>query len=81
MDYRKLNDITCKDFYLLPRIDDTIEALSKQNTFLDLKSGYWQVPLDDSAKEKTAFSTGSGLWQFKVMPSGAASRLMLDTCT
>ena len=72
VDYRKLNDITHKDSYPLPRIDDTIEALSGAKFFstLDLKSGYWQVPLDDSAKEKTAFSTGSGLWQFEVMPFG-----------
>ena len=72
VDYRKLNNITHKDSYPLPRIDDTIEALVGAEWFstLDLKSGFWQVPLDDAAKEKTAFSTGSGLWQFKVMPFG-----------
>ena len=72
VDYRKLNDVTLKDSYPLPRIDDTIEALSGAEWFstLDLKSGYWQVRLDDGAKEKTAFSTGSGLWQFNVMPFG-----------
>ena len=65
VDYWKLNDVTHEDSYPLPRIDDTIEALSGAKFFstLDL-SGYWQVPLDDSAKEKTAFPTGSGLWQF-----------------
>ena len=72
VDYRKLNDITQKDSYPLPRIDDTIDALSGAQWFstLDLKSGYWQVPLEEDAKEKTAFSTGTGLWQFTVMPFG-----------
>ena len=61
----KLNSVTRKDLY--PRIDDTLEALSGATWFstLDLKSGYWQHPSD---KEKTAFSTGKGLWQFRVMP-------------
>lgn len=73
VDYRKLNSITKKDSYPLPRIDDTLEALEGASWFstLDLKSGYWQVQLDTSAKEKTAFSLpGMGHWQFKIMPFG-----------
>ena len=72
VDYRRLNAVTRKDSYLLPRIDDTLEALSGMQLFstLDLQSGYWQVPMEDAAKEKTAFSAGRGLWQFRVMPFG-----------
>ena len=68
VDYRKLNNVTHKDSYPLPCIDDTIEVLSGAKFF----SQEWllAVPLEDSAKEKTAFSTESGLWQFKVMLFG-----------
>ncbi|GBM38864.1 Retrovirus-related Pol polyprotein from transposon 297 [Araneus ventricosus] len=72
VDYRKLNEITIKDSYPLPRIDDTLDALNRSQWFstLDLKSGYWQVEIQPEDKEKIAFSPGQGLWQFKVMPFG-----------
>lgn len=72
VDYRKLNEVTRKDSYPLPRIEDAIDSLGGSQWFssLDLKSGYWQVKLSEEAKSKTAFSTGAGLWQFKVMPFG-----------
>ena len=72
VDYRKLNDVTKKDSYPLPRIDDTLDTLSGAKVFstLNLQSGYWQVEVQEEDKEKTAFSVGNGLWQFNVMPFG-----------
>lgn len=72
VDYRKLNDVTKKDSYPLPRIDDTLDNLAGYQWFstIDLKSGYWQVEIHPEDREKTAFTTGQGLWQFKVMPFG-----------
>ncbi|GBN56996.1 Transposon Ty3-I Gag-Pol polyprotein [Araneus ventricosus] len=67
VDYRKLNEITIKDSYPLPRIDDTLDALNGSQRFstLDLKSGYWRVEIQPEDKEKTAFTTGKGLGKFK----------------
>lgn len=72
VDYRKLNAVTIKDSYPLPRIDDSIDALrgSKWFSTLDLASGFWQVQVDPRDVEKTAFVTSSGLYQFKVLPFG-----------
>jgi len=72
VDYRKVNAVTIKDSFPLPRIDDIFDQLSGNVWFstLDLKSGYWQVKIDSKDKEKTAFSIGNGLWQFNVMPFG-----------
>ena len=72
VDYRKLNDVTKKDSYSLPRVDDTLDCLAGMQWFstLDLKSGYWQVEMEAKDKEKTAFTNGNGLWQFKVIPFG-----------
>ena len=72
VDYRKLNAITRKDAYPLPRIDDTLDTLSGSQWFstLDLLSGYWQVEVAEGDRDKTAFATQSGLFEFKVMPFG-----------
>ena len=66
VDYRQLNAVTKKDAYPLPRIDDSLDALSGSAYFstLDLVSGYWQVPLDKGAQEKAAFATRGGLWKW-----------------
>ena len=72
VDYRKLNDVTLKDAYPLPRIDSSLDQLAGAQWFscLDLNSGYWQVEVDKQDRQKTAFSSRSGLFEFKVMPIG-----------
>ncbi|GBM06189.1 Transposon Ty3-I Gag-Pol polyprotein, partial [Araneus ventricosus] len=86
VDYRKLNKITKKDVYPLPRIDDALDCLAGAKIFsmMDLKSGYWQIEVDDKDREKTAFVTSDGLYEFKVMPFGlcnapATFERMMDT--
>lgn len=72
VDYRRLNSVTKKDVYPLPRIDDVVDCLHSASYFssVDLKSGYWQIPMDPKHREKTAFITPDGLYEFNVMPFG-----------
>ena len=73
VDFRQLNAATVKDAHPLPRIDDILDALHGAKWFstLDLKSGYWQVPITEQDKEKTAFRTSSGqLFEFNQVPFG-----------
>ena len=72
VDYRKLNDITVKDSFPLPRIDDIFDQLSQSLYFtkLDFKNGYFQIPLAPKDRPKTAFSTRDNHYQFTVLPQG-----------
>ena len=72
IDYRKVNEVTRKDAYPLPRIDATLDTLHRSQWFsrLDLLSGYWQVEVAGPDRPKTAFCTTEGLFQFRVMPFG-----------
>ena len=75
VDYRKVNAVTRKDAYPIPRVDDTLDALAGSKWFstLDLISGYWQVKVADEDKEKTAFCTPDGFFEFNVMPFGMSN--------
>ena len=75
IDYRKPNSITKKDAHPLPRIEDIFDTLSGSKFFstLDLAMGYHQVEVRPEDREKTAFSTPFGLFQFNVMPFGLAT--------
>ena len=72
VDYRRLNDVTRKDAYPLPRIEACFDSLGHSKWFctLDLRSGYWQVPMDVNDIDKTAFVTQAGLYEYLVMPFG-----------
>lgn len=72
VDFRAVNSITKKDSYPLPRIDESLEALANSQLFssMDLKSGYWQISMSEESREKTAFVTHAGLYEFNVMAFG-----------
>ena len=73
VDFRQLNAATVTDAHPLPRIDDFLDALHGAKWFstLDFKSGYWQVPISEQDKAKTAFRTSSGqLFEFNQVPFG-----------
>ena len=75
LDMRRLNSVSNFDAYPLPRIEDLIEQLGEAKFIskLDLTKGYWQIPLSTETKEKSAFITPYGLYQFNVMPFGMKS--------
>ena len=60
IDLRRINQRSVSDAYYLPRIDETLDALAEAKIFtsLDLKSGYWQVELEEDAKQYAAFTVG-----------------------
>ena len=72
VDYRKLNEVTRKDAYPLPRIETCLDALGGSRYFstFDLRSGYHQVKMDGGDADKTSFVTRKGTFRFKVLPFG-----------
>ena len=75
VDFRQLNQITYGDSYPLRRIDTCFDALGGNSYFstIDLRSGFWQTPLDPRDADKTAFLTRKGQWRFRVLPMGLAN--------
>lgn len=75
VDHRRLNAFTHKDAYPLPRIEESLTALKAARwcSTLDLASGYWQVEMDPASREKIAFTTLFGLYEFERMPFGLSN--------
>jgi transposase InsO family protein len=73
VDLKQINSITNKDSYSLPRISETVDALSgaKFFTTIDIDRAFWQVRVAEEDKEKTAFVMDGKLFEFNVMPFGS----------
>ena len=83
VDFWQLNAAIIKDAHPLSRIDDLLKALHGARWFstLDLKSGYWQVPIQERGKEKTAFRTSGGqLFEFNQVPFGLCNAPATFSC-
>ena len=88
IDLWKLNARTIKDTYSLPRIEETLDCLGGSIIFtsLDLKSGYWQVEMDEASKPLTAFTVGPlGFYECERMPFGltnapATFQRLMESC-
>ena len=88
VDYKRLNLVTIKDSSPLPNIEDTLRKLGSGYCYfskLDLKSGFYQIPIREEDKAKTAFVTSFGLYQYNVLPMGLKNspptfqKVMVDT--
>jgi hypothetical protein len=72
VDYRSLNEVTIKNKYLLPRIEDLFDQMKGASVFskIDLRSGYHQLKIRESDIPKTAFHARYGLYEYTVMSFG-----------
>lgn len=72
VDFRKLNQVNKKDAYPMPNLEEVVGSITKARYFtcLDVKSGYHQIVVQESDREKNAFVTQDGLYEFNVLPFG-----------
>lgn len=72
IDYRRLNAVTIKDSHPLLQVDNSLDSLAGSAWFstLGFSNGYWQVEVAEEDREKTAFTTGRGLYQWRAMRMG-----------
>jgi hypothetical protein len=77
VDYRKLNEVTIKNKYPLPKIEDLFDQLNGAKVFskIDLRTGYHQLKVRESDIPKTAFTTRYGLFEYTVMSFGLTNAL------
>jgi len=86
-DFRALNAVTLKNKYPLPRADQLFDKLSKAKYFtkIDLRTGFYQILINEADRHKTAFTTSQGLFEYNVLPMGLCNspgifmQLMNDT--
>ena len=87
VDYRVLNSRTLPDQYTVPLIQDAVDCLSGSSWFtvIDLKSGFYQIPMREEDKERTAFTCPVGFYEFQRMPQGikgapATFQRLMESC-
>jgi hypothetical protein len=70
IDFRRLNKVTIRDVYPIPRIEDCLTAMGGNFLFstFDMHAGFWQIGMLEQDKQKTAFIVDGGLYEFNVMP-------------
>ena len=75
VDYRRLNEITVRDVYPLPRMDDCIDFLGDAKVFstLDCNAGYWQIPVAEEDRDKTNFVCHEGAYRYIRLPFGLST--------
>jgi transposase InsO family protein len=87
IDYRRLNEQTVPDAYALPRIEEGLDLLrgARWFTTIDLKSGFWQIAMEEEDIDKTAFASPFGHFEFTVTPfglrnAGATCQRTIEKC-